>query len=117
MTKFRKDLIFKEKTVVHCDSEAHAMELLEWAKINNINWSGGYENNCWSRHKEDTCYDLFDDDYGNIKDYRYNILEYKDVIILRGKDKCYKVKVEGDFYPCSFIDLKNDKYIKIHTGE
>ena len=33
------------------------------------------------------------------------------------KDKCYKVKIDGDFYPCSFIDIKNDKYIKLHTGE
>lgn len=30
-------------------------------------------------------------------------------------DECTKVKIEGDYYPCSEIDLENDKYKKIPT--
>lgn len=33
------------------------------------------------------------------------------------RDECYKIKIEGDYYPCSYIDLENDKYKKLYTGK
>lgn len=92
MTKFRKDLILQEKTVVHCNSEEKAIEFLKWAESLDICQKDGYRANGWGDVCKDTTeyYDLYlgkcrDAHY--LKDNGYNILEYEDVVILREKEE------------------------------
>ena len=133
MTKFRKDLILQEKTVVHCDSEKKALELLKWAKTENL-WSGGSQKNGYETYGEKVCYDLLEQEYSEVQDYEYidyNILEYKDVIILRGKDKGDEViflygdrlqigtiSLINEYPECTYtiIDKNNITYTKKHNN-
>ena len=116
MTKFRKDLIFQEKTVVHCDSEKKALELLKWAKTENL-WSCINQNNGYETYGEKICYDFFKQEYSDIQDYEeYNILKYEDVIIIRGKDKGDEVVfLYGDKLNLGVVRSVGDNHYEIKT--
>lgn len=86
----------RKRTVVHCDTESKAIELLKWAESVGIHWPGGGGSkgcNSWWYHEENTCYDLFDSTFSDEYFYKYedgkdyNILKYEDVVGVIKNDK------------------------------
>ena len=85
--KFNWGLIMQPNTVVHCDTEDKANELLSEAHKRGLKWSNGSkytEYNGFNVHESKTCYDFNNNDYGSYghcKDFKYTILSFNDILI------------------------------------
>lgn len=96
--KFNWDLIMQPRTVVHCDTEDKANELLTEAHKRGLKWSNGNkytEYNGFNVHESKTCYDFNNNDYGSYghcKKFNYTILSFYDILIKKEN----KMKIKYD---------------------
>lgn len=71
------------KTVIHCDTEEKANDLLKYLDEQGIIWRIGdrlTENNYWEDYKERTCYNCNYENvltYGSKYTYKHNIIEWE----------------------------------------
>ena len=90
--KFNWDLIMQPHTVVHCDTEDKANELLsEATKENKAYYGISY----WKDYKQDTCYNISKNQYCGLsyfKDNNFTILSFDDILIKEEN----KMKVKYD---------------------
>lgn len=93
--KFDYKKIVKANTAVHCKTEEHANELLAWADSVGLRWIDGnsyLKYNNYSFHKENTCYDLYENSFTYIeycKSTGYKIIPFKKAL---KKSKKTKIK-------------------------
>ena len=120
MIEFNYDKIMKHNTVVHCDTEEKANNLLKWADSIGLTKDNSYLNNNWYIHKKETCYNLY---YGKCSFYNYykdycKIYKYEDVIMEENKsieDGWYYIKlnqsekIENLLPPTRCVYVKNNK--------
>ena len=84
MNKFNWDLIDKPSTVVHCETEEQAIELLTEAHNNGFKWSGRIDylsRSNYDVHENDTCYYIHDGTYCNVeysKERGFEILKFEE---------------------------------------
>lgn len=90
--KFNWDLIMQPNTVVHCDTEDKANELLsEATKENKAYYGISY----WKDYKQDTCYNISKNQYCGLsyfKDNNFTILSFDDILIKEER----KMKIKYD---------------------
>lgn len=86
--EFDYERIMKPHTVVHCDTEEKANELLKWADSKGLKWCSDQsylDENNWDVFKKLTWYNLYSGIYCNIhscwKPKDPTILKYEDVIL------------------------------------
>ena len=88
MNKFNWDLIDKPSTVVHCETEEQAIELLTEAHNNGFKWSGGIDylgRSNYDVFENKTCYYIFGKSYDNIEYFKkqnYKILKFEECKIM-----------------------------------
>ena len=84
MNKFNWDLIDKPSTVVHCETEEQAIELLTEAHNNGFKWCNDkpyIDNNEYHLYGKSTCYDIYKGEFANIgfcQKQNYKILKFKE---------------------------------------
>ena len=84
MNKFNWDLIDKPNTVVHCETEEQAIELLTEAHNNGFKWFGGIDylgRLNYNAYESNTCYYIHDGVYCNVeysKEIGFEILKFED---------------------------------------
>ena len=79
MNKFNWDLIDKPSTVVHCETEEQAIELLTEAHNNGFKWRSGIDYLSglnYDVHESDTCYYIHDGAYCNVEYSKKEDLKY-----------------------------------------
>lgn len=83
--KFNKNEIVKKNTVVHCETEQEAIELLTWACSVGLTWNFGIsylEHTHYDTYTNTTCYNLNDGTFSGLchfKNEGYNIIKFKDL--------------------------------------
>ena len=107
MIEFNYDKIMQPQTVVHCNTQEKANNLLKWADSMGLEWCDGRSyltKNSWQTHKDETYYRLYGGSFGNIN-YSGNdiILKYEDVIMEENKN------IEDGWY---YIKLNQSKEIE-----
>ena len=76
--------ITQPNTVVHCETEEQANELLRWADSKGLEWFSGIsymEYNNWKEYQQETCYCLHRGEYGYkelYEDNGYTILSFEE---------------------------------------
>jgi hypothetical protein len=84
---FNKQKIIQPETVVHCDTEEKANNLLAWAHGEGLKWrtDSSYEDENYYEHFLDqTCYNLYVGKYAEYDYYKYEgfiILKYEAVLL------------------------------------
>ena len=84
MNKFNWDLIDKPSTVVHCETEEQAIELLTEAHNNGFKWCNDrpyIDNNRYHLYGKSTCYDIYKGEFTNIgfcQKQNYKILKFEE---------------------------------------
>lgn len=87
MINFDYDKIMQKKTVVHCETEEQANNLLKWADSKGLTWNRNHSYiiyNCFIRYKEKTCYHIYSGcyrGYDYFKKRNYKIYKYEEVIM------------------------------------
>ena len=84
MNKFNWDLIDKPNTVIHCETEEQAIELLTEAHNNGFKWFGGIDylgRLNYDVFENKTCYYIFGKSYDNIEYFKkqnHKILKFEE---------------------------------------
>ncbi|MFQ9297789.1 MAG: hypothetical protein ACLR4X_05115 [Clostridia bacterium] len=108
------------KTVIHCDTEEKANDLLEYLDGQGIIWRVGdrlTENNYWDDYEEQTCYNCNYENvltYGSKYTYKHDIIEWKIVDKNQQENierKTYLYEINGTIEVDMDIDTLNDKFI------
>ena len=115
MQKFNWNKILQPNTVVHCDTEEKANELLGEADSRGLKWSSGldYANTQWNDYREKICYNLYSGGYYGLNYYKsqnYTILSYEDALI-KGENKM--TKINKNYYKDGLRVTYEDDYIRI----
>ncbi len=88
--KYDYNKIMQENTVVHCDTEEKAKDLLEWADACGLRWLSGKDYSVlnYQDHSEETCYYLNNGEFSGLLYFtnarHYNILTPEEVRINTG---------------------------------
>ncbi|MDA3855077.1 MAG: hypothetical protein PF569_02375 [Candidatus Woesearchaeota archaeon] len=90
MVQFKEELLTDYIISVHCNTEAKAKKLLEWADSKGQTWCAGvsYINNSqWDKYKSNTCYSIYLGMFGDRRDILpfENIISYENAILDKTK--------------------------------
>lgn len=113
MKQFDYYKIMQDNTVVHCDTEEKANNLLEWADSKDLKWCHGREYskyNQWEDYKQSTCYNLKQGTYSGIKSCKQNncnILTYEEVLIKEEEMKNKEIQTEFKIGDKVEVDVDN----------
>lgn len=112
--KFDWNKIFKHKTVVHCNNEEKAIELLKEAHERGLKWctdESYLEDTQRNKYKENTCYYLLKGEFCSLEFYKeenYIILSYEEALLINTDNKEYQ-KIE----PCKIeVSSKTSEIIQ-----
>ena len=127
MIEFDYDKIMQPDTVIHCDEEWKANNLLKWADSKGLSWNTGVSYlkcTVWVFYKRNTCYNLYRNEllkYDYCKDNNYKILKYEEVIMNKIEDGWYYIKlnqskeIEEILPPTRCVYVKNNM-VKVHKS-
>ena len=99
MNKFNWKLINQPETVVHCETEEQAKELLTEADRMGFTWNNGNlytTNNYYERYKDDTHYNIYDGSFGVGYCYaNYKILTFEESKMKNKLEVTLKIQPDG----------------------
>lgn len=101
--KFDWNKILQPETVVNCDTENKAIELLNEANERGLRWWDGskyLKKDHWDYFSKETCYNFKTGGYADLTDFKgklSTILSYEDALLNKNKDDIFNIKSNNQF--------------------